>query len=186
MVLSVSERTFAQEVFEASTPVLVHFSAPWCGLCRAIDPTLTTFDFIRQRAGTFLRTLAAVADHDRVAVGEEPLRLPLRALGPRPRKEHVEAGGVGLEARGVRRHVGGDVGEHAPRYLNRLSDLLFIVARNAPFAGVPYLLKELATSWKGAHRARRSRRRPGALHRRAHALPAHESQPHADGRPARR
>jgi thioredoxin 1 len=44
MVLSVSERTFAQEVFQASTPVLVHFSAPWCGLCRAIDPTLTRFE----------------------------------------------------------------------------------------------------------------------------------------------
>ncbi|MGL5062976.1 MAG: thioredoxin family protein [Microcoleus sp.] len=43
MVLSVSERTFAQEVFEASTPVLVHFWAPWCGLCRAVEPTLRKF-----------------------------------------------------------------------------------------------------------------------------------------------
>ena len=43
MVLSVSERTFTQEVLESSTPVLVHFSAPWCGVCRLINPLLTRF-----------------------------------------------------------------------------------------------------------------------------------------------
>lgn len=40
MVSSVDERTFTQEVLESSTPVLVNFWAPWCGLCRCIDPLL--------------------------------------------------------------------------------------------------------------------------------------------------
>lgn len=44
MVLSVSERTFTQEVFESNTPVLVHFWAPWCGVCRLIDPLLKQFE----------------------------------------------------------------------------------------------------------------------------------------------
>ncbi len=43
MVLSVNERTFKQEVLESSTPVLVHFWAPWCGLCRLISPILIRF-----------------------------------------------------------------------------------------------------------------------------------------------
>ncbi|MGH1395251.1 MAG: thioredoxin family protein [Trichormus sp.] len=43
MVLSVSERTFTQEVLESSVPVLVNFEAPWCGLCRIIHPLLLQF-----------------------------------------------------------------------------------------------------------------------------------------------
>ena len=43
MVLPVTERTFTQEVLESSTPVLVHFWAPWCGLCKVINPILIQF-----------------------------------------------------------------------------------------------------------------------------------------------
>lgn len=44
MLLStISERAFTQEVLESSTPVLVHFWAPWCGLCRMINPILMRY-----------------------------------------------------------------------------------------------------------------------------------------------
>ncbi len=37
----ISEQAFINEVLESSTPVLVHFWAPWCGICRMIEPALT-------------------------------------------------------------------------------------------------------------------------------------------------
>jgi thioredoxin 1 len=42
MLLLVNERTFKQEVLEASTPTIVHFWAPWCSLCTMIEPVLTS------------------------------------------------------------------------------------------------------------------------------------------------
>jgi thioredoxin 1 len=40
MTRSISQAMFRQEVLESSTPVLVSFWAPWCGLCRLVNPML--------------------------------------------------------------------------------------------------------------------------------------------------
>jgi thioredoxin 1 len=43
MKKDMSEDYFASEVLGISGPVLVNFWAPWCGLCRLIDPFLEQF-----------------------------------------------------------------------------------------------------------------------------------------------
>jgi thioredoxin 1 len=43
MIHSVTELNFRTEVLLSSSPVLINFGAPWCGLCKVIEPTLIQF-----------------------------------------------------------------------------------------------------------------------------------------------
>jgi thioredoxin 1 len=43
MIHSVTDLNFKEQVLNSSIPVLVNFEAPWCGLCKIIQPTLIQF-----------------------------------------------------------------------------------------------------------------------------------------------
>ncbi len=43
MMTTVTDENFTQEVLSSSAPVIVHFQAPWCGICRLITPVLNSF-----------------------------------------------------------------------------------------------------------------------------------------------
>jgi len=43
MMTMVTDENFSREVLASSVPVFVHFSAPWCGICRLVPPILNSF-----------------------------------------------------------------------------------------------------------------------------------------------
>lgn len=43
MIQSATDLNFREQVLTSSLPVLVNFGAPWCGLCKVIQPTLIQF-----------------------------------------------------------------------------------------------------------------------------------------------
>ncbi|WP_247217241.1 thioredoxin family protein [Synechococcus sp. C9] len=55
----ISEADFTPQVLQATVPVIVHFSAPWCGLCRLIEPLLTQ---LQEQYGSQMRVFTVNAD----------------------------------------------------------------------------------------------------------------------------
>jgi thioredoxin 1 len=57
----INEQVFSEEVLESSSPVLVHFWAPWCSLCRLIEPSLAK---LRSDSGDQIKLIGINADEN--------------------------------------------------------------------------------------------------------------------------
>jgi thioredoxin 1 len=59
MILQAEQSTFSQDIFGSSTPVLINFWAPWCGVCRLVTPALTD---LKRKQGDDLKVITLNAD----------------------------------------------------------------------------------------------------------------------------
>ena len=95
---SVDDQTFDHEVLHADGPVLVDFTAPWCGPCRAIVPAL---EELAEEAGIELVSID-IDENPATAARYSVLSLPTVILftagepretvfGARPKKHFAKA-----------------------------------------------------------------------------------------------
>ncbi len=99
-MVDVTDETFAELVLDNEAPVVVEFTAPWCGPCRAIEPYLHELEAVHEG-----RVRVARLDIDRnlrvpsrygvlslptviVFVGGEPVET---IHGAQPRRRYEEA-----------------------------------------------------------------------------------------------
>ena len=98
-VLSVSNRSFSDEVLSSSLPVLIDFWAPWCGPCRMLSPIV---DEVAKDHRADLKVVKVNIDEEPELAGEFGVmsiptlvlmkngKIAASAVGVRP-KQQIEA-----------------------------------------------------------------------------------------------
>lgn len=98
-VLSVSKRSFSEEVLSSSLPVLIDFWAPWCGPCRMLSPIV---DEVAKEHRSDLKVVKVNIDEEPELANEFGVmsiptlvlmkngRVAASAIGVRP-KQQIEA-----------------------------------------------------------------------------------------------
>lgn len=71
----VTDNTFEQEVIQSATPVLIDFTATWCGPCKALAP------IIDQVAGEYAGKLRVM----KLDIDNSPRRRPVSTSAACPR-----------------------------------------------------------------------------------------------------
>ena len=72
--VSVTDKTFADEVLGADVPVLVDFWAEWCGPCKMIAPVLE--DIAKEHAGKLQIAKLNVDDNPNIARRYDVMSIP--------------------------------------------------------------------------------------------------------------
>jgi len=77
-LLYVTEETFQEEVINASSPVLVDFTAVWCGPCKMLAPIVV--ELAEEWAGQVKVVKLDVDDNQSIAMQYQVMGVPTLAL----------------------------------------------------------------------------------------------------------